>query len=244
MIKKLQQLKAKKGFTLVELIVVIAIIGVLAAILVPTMMGFVTNSRVTSANSTAASFQDQIEQFLTDCDTKSYGMKQGVASHVYFEIVVDDEGWKTTVSDADVFNKQAAGGIEWGATRTDETMTTTDTAVEQAKFPENLLSIKLMALFPDVKQAYVKAYAKAGHVEAVIYTADATAAADVGTICNAVYGNDHKLSVIGVTDKMGGVDWETKVSGWDSQTAGITEKGIIVGTAPALALGNPTPAGT
>lgn len=32
MIKKLQKLKAKKGFTLVELIVVIAIIGVLAAI--------------------------------------------------------------------------------------------------------------------------------------------------------------------------------------------------------------------
>ena len=34
MIKKLQKLKAKKGFTLVELIVVIAIIGVLAAILI------------------------------------------------------------------------------------------------------------------------------------------------------------------------------------------------------------------
>ncbi len=35
----------KKAFTLIELIVVIAIIGVLIAILVPTMMGFVTDAQ-------------------------------------------------------------------------------------------------------------------------------------------------------------------------------------------------------
>lgn len=243
MIKKLQQLKAKKGFTLVELIVVIAIIGVLAAILVPTMMGFVTNSRVTSANSTAASFQDQIEQFLTDCDTKSYGMKQGVTATTEIEIVVDATGWKTTATNSTgattAFNKQAAGSIEWGTSAV-KACTTSDTAVEQAKCPENLLSIKLMSLFPDIKQAYIKAYAKAGHVEAVIYTADATSATAVGSIASAKYDTStHKIEVKGVTNKMGGVDWEKKISGWDSQTAGISETGIIVGTAPALALGEP-----
>ena len=36
----------KKGFTLVELVVVIAIIGVLAAILIPTMMNYVKKSRL------------------------------------------------------------------------------------------------------------------------------------------------------------------------------------------------------
>lgn len=56
----------KKGFTLVELCVVIAIIGILAMLIVPTFSGFIKKARVSAAIADTRTIQTSIEASLTD----------------------------------------------------------------------------------------------------------------------------------------------------------------------------------
>lgn len=64
------KIKAKKrmkncGFTMVELIVVVAILGVLAAILIPTLLGITIRATVGSANTTASELK-KADRLLSD----------------------------------------------------------------------------------------------------------------------------------------------------------------------------------
>lgn len=64
-----------KGFTLIELIVVIAIIGALAAILIPSMLGYVRNARMRRLNSNARSIYSAAQLAITDTNNAA---SQGV----------------------------------------------------------------------------------------------------------------------------------------------------------------------
>lgn len=85
------KIRANRGFTLVELVVVIAIIGVLSAILVPVLIGTTRNARVSSANTTAADVRNAVNMWLTQqVSNNVYPKIYGDESAVYVKIVANN----------------------------------------------------------------------------------------------------------------------------------------------------------
>jgi type IV pilus assembly protein PilE len=67
----LPALRKSAGFTLIELMITVAIIGILAAVAVPAYSDYVTRGKIPEATSALASMRIRLEQFYQD--NRNYG---------------------------------------------------------------------------------------------------------------------------------------------------------------------------
>lgn len=70
-------MRKAKGFTLIELMITVAIVAILAAIVVPSYRDYITRSKITEATSTLSTMRVKMEQAFQD--DRSYSNACGAA---------------------------------------------------------------------------------------------------------------------------------------------------------------------
>ena len=112
--------KKVKGFTLIELIVVIAIIAVLAAILIPNLMNWVGKSSLRTANTNAKAVATNSATILAELETAGVYLTSGgsgnytaTAGGIKFSTDGGVEDFKTAVVKAAGLPKGSVWGVEF-----------------------------------------------------------------------------------------------------------------------------------
>lgn len=162
--KRTAKAASKKGFTLIELVVVVAIIGVLAGLLVPTMLDAVTNSRIASAQQTAKVIRDRSAEFFTKMDTQMHTHVGEVQKVV---ITVDNGTWSMT-------GGSAADWVD-GVNHWNTLPGVSDPGNDSRQNTELLSSLAVSA--QSIGTAYIEMYVEYAHVVGVSVIEGASAPA-------------------------------------------------------------------
>jgi type IV pilus assembly protein PilA len=101
--------KKQLGFTLIELMIVVAIIGILSAVAIPAYKNYVTNAKISSAIGSAAGIRTAIAMCMQEqggvkggCSTNLMGIPAFVATKEVASVVATDGTLVITFADSGV----------------------------------------------------------------------------------------------------------------------------------------------
>ena len=111
-------MKMQKGFTLIELMIVVAIVGILAAVAIPAYSDYTTRAKVSEGLSLAAGAKTAVTENLLTGETANSGLSFASGSTTQLSIPSTDNVSTVSVATTGVITVNYATGVAGGGNLT------------------------------------------------------------------------------------------------------------------------------